>query len=125
MVGRLFSYFSWQMFWFDPTAVHVGFVVDKLTVGAGLCLRISVLFSTLSSHWNIKSHNTKPRTCAHTTDVRHLLSKQRTYLTRDKEPDGQATYKVHCAYGLTPSTRAKCVSIMSHLPQPQYSVLGN
>ena len=33
MDGRLVAYFSWQTLWFDPRAVHVGYVVDKLSEG--------------------------------------------------------------------------------------------
>jgi hypothetical protein len=32
-IERLVAYFSWKMFCIDPTALHMGFVMDKLTVG--------------------------------------------------------------------------------------------
>jgi hypothetical protein len=70
--------------------------------GAGLFPRISVLFSPLSSHWNIKRHHSNPRTSAHTTDVKRVLSRQQLYLTQGKEPDKQVTYKALCTYELTP-----------------------
>jgi hypothetical protein len=102
MIESLVAYYSWKMFCIEPRTFHVGFVLDKLIVEQVYIQEFRFCFSLLSSHRNMKSDDAKPRTSAHTTDVKHALSRQQTCLTQGKEPGRQATYKVHCAYGLTP-----------------------